>query len=81
MIFKILLLGKLIEIFSNAGIFTEKPPTPGIIGYNPTEANTYHAPIVPKSSFPGKPETLLLYCSFKILEIVCEVLFGFFTQL
>ena len=81
LIFKKLLLGKSIEMFSNAGIFIENPPTPGIIGYKPIEANTYHAPIVPRSSFPGKPETLLLYCSFKILEIVCEVLFGLLIQL
>ena len=51
-------LGKAIVAFSNWGAFMEKPPTPGIIGYIPIEANTYQAPIAPKSSFPGNPEGL-----------------------
>ena len=63
--------GKCKTILRNTGLFTEKPPTPGISGNKPILAKTYHAPIDPKSSLPGKPFTRLLYCSFSIRRITC----------
>ena len=66
-------VGKSILMFLNWGRFKENPAVPGMSGYNPIDDKTYHAPIVPRSSFPGSPEEVVLYISLWILLIVKEV--------
>src|SRR6266508_1811377 len=73
--------GRWMRTDGNSGPCRASVSAPGVAGYMPSAAQTYHADVAPRSSLPGRPPAPVVYDSFITRRTAADVPAGLRAKL